>query len=59
VHKCLGMHFAQQQAKTVMAHLLLTSELQRSASEIRWYGWPSCRPRGKLLLSVGRRSRGS
>lgn len=59
IHKCLGMHFAQQHAKTVMAHALLNLGFERPLREARWYGWPSCRPSGRLVLQVARRPRGS
>lgn len=56
IHKCLGMHFSQQQAKTLMAHLLLNAELSAKRREPpRWYHWPSCRPRGALLVAAGPR----
>lgn len=57
VHKCLGMHFAQQQAKTLIAHLLHHADLHAPAQEPRWYGWPSCRPRGRLFVEVRPRRR--
>ena len=56
IHKCLGMHFSQLQAKTLMSHLLLSAEVRvRGAAPPRWYHWPSCRPRRTLLVSVDRR----
>ena len=58
IHKCLGMHFSQQQAKTLMAYLLLSADLRAKRNEPpRWYHWPSCRPRDSLFVSVDRRSR--
>jgi cytochrome P450 len=57
VHKCLGMHFAQQQARIFMTHLV--SELDLSLvgrDQVSWYHWPNCRPRSKLLVSAAARS---
>jgi cytochrome P450 len=58
LHKCLGMHFSQQQAKTLMTYLLLNADLRaRRCEPPRWYHWPSCRPRHALRVSVDRRYR--
>lgn len=59
IHKCLGMHFSQQQARTLMTYLLLNAELCL-VRDIwpRWYNWPSCRPRGRFAVAVNPRSRG-
>jgi cytochrome P450 len=60
VHKCLGMHFSQRQARALMAHLLLTTRIETvSGAAPRWYAWPSWRPRGRLALRVAPRSPGS
>ena len=56
IHKCLGMHFSQHQAKTLMTHLLVNANLS-AAQPVSplWYHWPSCRPRGRLLVAAGPR----
>jgi cytochrome P450 len=59
VHKCLGMHFAQQQARIFIAQLLGTAELRLAGDRpVRWYQWPNCRPRGPFFLEVLPRRRG-
>ena len=59
VHKCLGMHFAQQQARIFVACLLRNADLELSGRRpVRWYQWPNCRPRGPFFLEVHRRRRG-
>jgi cytochrome P450 len=56
IHKCLGMHFSQQQAKMLITHLLLNANLRAKRREPpRWYHWPSCRPRKPLCVAVDRR----
>ncbi|HEX8525576.1 cytochrome P450, partial [Allosphingosinicella sp.] len=56
VHKCLGMHFSQQQARIYMTHLLLNADLELADRRPPvWYHWPNCRP--KRSLSVGVRPR--
>lgn len=59
VHKCLGMHFSQQQARIFTAHLLLNADLrlvgERSPG---WYQWPNCRPRRPFRVEVSLRYRG-
>ena len=53
VHKCLGMHFAQQQARIFVALLLETANLRLTGNRpVRWYQWPNCRPRGPFFLEV-------
>jgi cytochrome P450 len=53
VHKCLGMHFAQQQARIFVAYLLQRADLQLAGRrQVRWYQWPNCRPRGPFFLDV-------
>ena len=61
IHKCLGMHFSQRQAKTLLTHVLLTGELSTvaGAGAPLWYHWPSCRPRGTLRVTVRPRCPGS
>ena len=59
VHKCLGMHFSQQQAKVLLSHLLLEADLRLASDRPPlWYHWPSCRPRGALRVSVAPRCPG-
>ena len=59
VHKCLGMHFAQQQARIFVALLLQRADLRLAGSRpVRWYHWPNCRPRGPFHLDVLPRHRG-
>lgn len=57
IHKCLGMHFAQRQARTLMAELLLSAQLRAPAASPLWYAWPSARPRGRLRVGVYPRCR--
>jgi cytochrome P450 len=53
VHKCLGMHFAQQQARIFVAFLLQRADLRlANRRPVRWYQWPNCRPRGPFFLEV-------
>ena len=53
VHKCLGMHFAQQQAKIFAAYLLLKLRLETVGnSPPTWYHWPNCRPRRAIRISA-------
>lgn len=57
VHKCLGLHFAQQQTRVFLSQLV--SELDLSLIDdrpVRWYHWPNCRPRGRLLVNARARS---
>jgi cytochrome P450 len=59
VHKCLGMHFSQQQARAWMTALLLTADLRLAgAGRAGWYHWPSCRPRGRFVVAADPRSPG-
>jgi cytochrome P450 len=59
IHKCLGMHFAQQQARIFLAGLLLTSTVRLDGAAPRSYAWPSARPRGALRLRVDPLCRGT
>jgi cytochrome P450 len=60
VHKCLGMHFAQQQARMFVALLLQRADLRLAGRRpVRWYHWPNCRPRGPFFLDVLPRHRGT
>ena len=60
VHKCLGMHFAQQQARIFVAFLLRKADLHLAGGRpVRWYQWPNCRPRGPFFLEVHPRRRGT
>ena len=53
VHKCLGLHFAQQQARVFMSHLVSRTEVRLAAREPAiWYHWPNCRPRRPLLAEI-------
>lgn len=59
VHKCLGVHFSQQQARIFMAALLQRYSISRSDDEpVAWYHWPNARPRRPLFLDVVPRCRG-
>jgi cytochrome P450 len=59
IHKCLGMHFSQQQARTLLTHVLLNAELRLERERPpRWYHWPSCRPRGRIGVWVDPRCPG-
>jgi cytochrome P450 len=55
VHKCLGMHFAQQQARMFIARLLLECDVRPIGPDPAWYAWPSARPRGSLRVEITRR----
>jgi cytochrome P450 len=57
IHKCLGMHFAQRQARALVVELLLSAELRAPGPRPRWYAWPSARPRGRLRVEVYPRCR--
>jgi cytochrome P450 len=60
VHKCLGMHFARQQARIFLAVLLRRIRLELSGNRpVQWYQWPNCRPRRPFHLSVSPSRRGS
>jgi cytochrome P450 len=53
VHKCLGVHFADQQARIFIAALLDRYALTRADDQpVAWYHWPNARPRRPLLLDV-------
>lgn len=53
VHKCLGLHFSLQQARIFMARLLARAEVEiLDPGAARWYHWPNCRPRGRLLAAI-------
>jgi cytochrome P450 len=58
IHKCLGMHFSQQQARMFVGQLLLTSEVRVRGVAPPSYAWPSARPRGSLRLAIDPRCRG-
>jgi cytochrome P450 len=56
VHKCLGIHFAQQQSRIFLTHLINELDLcLNDHGAITWYHWPNCRPRSPLLVSAGAR----
>ncbi|WP_380873962.1 cytochrome P450 [Sphingomonas sp. DBB INV C78] len=56
VHKCLGMHFAQQQARIFMVALLRRSTLApANAMPVAWTHWPNAKPRAPLAISVTER----
>ena len=60
IHKCLGMHLAQSQAHSLARAVVASSRLSSASNSPQgWYAWPSCRPRGRLLIDVRRRSPGS
>lgn len=53
LHKCLGMHFSQQQARIFVTHLLLNAEVALADDRpATWYHWPNCRPRRSLSVAV-------
>jgi cytochrome P450 len=53
LHKCLGLHFAQQQARIFLTHLVSSVELEPVGKrKVGWYNWPNCRPRGRLQVRV-------
>ena len=53
VHKCLGLHFSLQQARIFMTRLLASAEVEiLDPDAARWYHWPNCRPRGRLLAAI-------
>ncbi len=57
VHKCLGMHFARQQARIFAAMLLRTADLRlASDAPVLWYQWPNARPRTPFRLALARRA---
>ena len=59
VHKCLGMHFAQQQARIFAAMLLRAVDLRLASDQpVLWYQWPNARPRTPFRLVLSRRDRG-
>jgi cytochrome P450 len=57
VHKCLGLHFAQQQARIFLARLLTSADIEVHSRDVRWYHWPNCRPRGQMLGTATARPR--
>lgn len=60
VHKCLGTHFSDQQARIFMAALLSRYTLARSDEKpVAWYHWPNARPRRRLFLDVRPLCRGT
>lgn len=60
VHKCLGVHFSDQQARIFMTALLGRYELKRADDQpVAWYHWPNARPRRPLLLDVHPLCRGT
>jgi cytochrome P450 len=53
VHKCLGIHFAQQQARIFLTYLLNELDLSlHQEATVSWYHWPNCRPRSKLIVTA-------
>lgn len=59
VHKCIGMHFAQQQARIFTAMLLRAADLRLAGDRpVRWYQWPNARPRTPFHVRLDRRCRG-
>jgi cytochrome P450 len=57
VHKCLGLHFAQQQARIFLSRLVTAADIEISADRVQWYHWPNCRPRRRLLAQAIARPR--
>ena len=53
VHKCLGLHFSRQQARIFITRLLSSADIAIEKPEkARWYHWPNCRPRGRLVARI-------
>ena len=60
VHKCLGLHFSNQQARIFMAELLGRADVSLASDKpVSWYHWPNCRPRRKLAVRVSPRYPGT
>jgi cytochrome P450 len=60
VHKCIGMHFAQQQARIFAAMLLRAADLKCADDRpVLWYQWPNARPRTPFHVRLVRRCRGT
>lgn len=60
VHKCIGMHFARQQARIFAAMLLRASDLRLADDRpVLWYQWPNARPRTPFHVRLDRRCRGT
>lgn len=57
VHKCIGMHFADNQIKLVLFHLLRQYEWQLAASQTPQIEWiPICHPRDGLPVVLRKTS---
>lgn len=60
VHKCLGLHFSNQQARIFITELLGRADLELAETRpVSWYHWPNCRPRRKLSVRVNPRYPGT
>lgn len=60
VHKCLGLHFSNRQARIFMAELLGRADVELTGNgPVSWYHWPNCRPRRKLAVHVSPRYPGT
>ena len=52
VHKCLGLHFSQQQSRVFITRLIQSLDLKLESSDVRWYPWPNTRPRRAFHVSA-------
>jgi cytochrome P450 len=56
-HGCLGANFAYLQVRPFLRTILEEHELVLTqAKPPRWYHWPNCRPRSRLIIELRRRS---
>jgi cytochrome P450 len=52
-HMCLGLHFANMQAKSFFYHLLMTTRVGLAHDYApRWQMWPIPRPRDGLPIRI-------
>jgi cytochrome P450 len=55
-HGCLGANFAYLQVRALLRAILEEHELVlASATPVRWYQWPNCRPRRSLMIQLAPR----
>ena len=55
VHKCLGLHFSQQQSHVFTTRLIQSLDLKLESEDVRWYPWPNTRPRRPFFVSASAR----